>query len=518
MSSWRDGVNWVVERIRDSMPWVWSMASQAIGKERFSTQWPPPGDKERLARYSTFRRLYEGDHETVYVTDGRYSYDQERDYVTVNVCGEITDLLVDRLFGETLQISGPADDDDAAEWLAHLHAANDFANLWVDLGTGTSYRGDGALEIYYDGEQQDVRMRAISPSIVFVETVNDDTDRIARIIIGYIRWNDAKAYLYQEIHEPGLISYRLYELHGDLRGNYGYTPERDRQPLDTIEDLADLPDEEETGIDEMLIVPIGLGGHDESGIWGRSDYADVMNLQGELNNRATQSAEVLDKHGDPWMYGPDLFLDEEQRLDPQHRYLSVDNQEQVPGYLTWDGELGPAETEIQRIINHMLFTAGLSPESFGMDDGGGAESGRALKLRQHRTASAVRMRHRVYGTAIRRGISVASKLANSTAVGPVWDGRVPPVLEPQDIALGWQDGLPDDETQQIEQAGMEVSYQILSRRTAIEQRHPDWDEDRVQEELDRIAEDRGTVPAPGGTGRLGLNSGLENVEEEGGTA
>lgn len=511
MSSWRDGVQWVVDRIRDSAPWVWSMASQALGKESFTAPWPPPGDAERLRRYQTYRRLYESEHETVYVQNGRYSYDNEREYVTVNVCGEITDLLVDRLFGERLGIAGPEGDDLAGEWLEHLQATCDLPNLLVDLGTGTSYRGDGALKIRYDAEAGDVRMGPISPGITFVETADDDTDEIERVIIGYIRWKDAKAYLFQEIHETGWISYRLYELHGDLRGNFGYTPERDAAKLDLFEDLAHLPDDQPTGVDEPLVVPIALGGHDESGVWGRSDYADVISLQGELNNRATQTGEVLDKHGDPWMYGPDLWLDNQQRLDPSRRYLSVSNNEQVPGYLTWDGELGPAETEIQRLVRHMIFVAGLSPESFQQEDGGGAESGRALKLRQHRTASAVRMRQRVYGTAIPRAISIASKLANSSEVGEVWDGRTPPVLEPDDISLSWQDGLPDDDIQRIEQAGMAASMGIMSRRRAVQVAQPELTEDQLEEELAAIAAERGGPPAP--EQRIGLGDGIESVTE-----
>ena len=58
-------------------------------------RWPPPEDEQRLADYQTYRNLYGGEHETVFVADGGYSYDDERPYVTINMAGEITDLMVD---------------------------------------------------------------------------------------------------------------------------------------------------------------------------------------------------------------------------------------------------------------------------------------------------------------------------------------------------------------------------------------------------------------------------------------
>ncbi len=336
---------------------------------------------------------------------------------------------------------------------------------------------------------------AVPPSYLFLTPDPDDTDTITEAMIGYLRWDGRQPYLFQEIHTPGLIDWRLYELRSaGASGTYSYDPESDRVELETLEALTGWPDTEKTGVDEILIVPISLGGDDEGTIYGRSDYADIIGLQGELNNRATQEAEILDKHADPFMSGPPSMLDEQGVIDNRNRYISVGPGDEPPSYLVWDGQLLAVNQQIVRIMQHIVLTAGLSPESFQMDQQGGAESGRALRMRQHRTADAVEMRQIIYGQALRRAISIASKLGG-------------PALEPQEINVEWADGLPADPVEEIEGISIEVQSGLLSKRTAIQSLHPQWSEERVEQELGQIQSDRGASAT-----RIGLGAGIEAVE------
>lgn len=523
MSTWEDtraAVAWAYDRMTSWLHGQGDAIMSMISRDTFTQPWPPISERPRLSRYLRYRLIYESAHETVYIDgldDGhkRYRYDDDRPYLIDNLCGEITDLLVSRLFGEELHITGPANDEDAAAWLDHLAEISDLSALWPRLARGISYRGDGWLKPIYDAEAEDVLLTTVPPTYTFVETRSDDDGAIERVMIAYIRWAEQRPYLYQEIHSRGLIEHKLYKLHGDLQRDYGYTPSRDQVELATVPDLANLPDEQETGVDEILMVHIGTTGSDESGIWGTSDYRDIDSLQGELNNRHTQRGEILDKHADPPVTGSADMLNEDGEVDIAGKFFPMLPGEAPPAYVTWDGHLGPSENEITDLRLAMMRNAGISPESL-MDSEGGAESGRALKLRQARTSSAVKERQREYGPKIARAISLASKLANSEMVGPVWDGAAIPILEPTDLNLAWGDGLPNDTMQEIEETGMEISFGIMSRQTAIEQRHPDWNDERVQEELDRIAADRGGgVPGLGEIGRLGLGLGdeLEDVEE-----
>jgi len=521
-----------------------------------SVAWPPPGDLARLRAYTRYRRLHEGDHKRVYVTEGKYNYDTDREYIAVNVCAEITDLVVDRLFGETVKVRaavtaggdgavvggaalprGPvvpmatADDngnggpgsnpapptanDTAQAWIEHLSEISTCDTMFVEMGRGVSYRGDGGLKIRYDSKRQDVLISPVSSALMFVTTADGDVETITSITIAYTRPNPQKpkeTLLFQEIHTRGRIDYTLHRVKASPSGGgYRYRPDTDRVPLDTLPELAalaatlDEDDGQDTGVDELLIVPIAMGGSDESGVWGRSDYADVEDLQGELNNRVTQAGGIQDKHSDPWMYGPPAFLTEEQKLDPRYRYFSVSNNEQVPGYITWDANLEHAETSINRLMTQMLFVAGLSPESFGLGEGS-AESGRALKLRQHRTASSVRMRQRIYDRAIRTAVSVASKLANSPAAPDL--ALRPPEMEPEDVTLEWNDGLPNDAMESVEIAGAALTMGIMSLEHAVRMAQPELSDDEVALEIDAITSEKPAAPNPG---RVGLGADFEPV-------
>lgn len=521
MGTWADttaAVRYAYDRVSSWLHGAGDTLVTMMGGETFSQPWPPPSERPRINRYTRYRAIYEADHEAVYVRGlgegATYRYDESRPYLVDNLSGEITDLLTSRLVGEELHISGPAEDDDAAAWLQHLAEVSNFSALWPRLSRSVSYRGDGWLKPVYDEEIGDVLLTSVPAQYTFVETASDDETEIEQVMIAYLRWGDKRPYLFQEIHRPGEIEYRLYKIYGDLRRDYGYTPHRDRVALDTLPDLADLPDEQDTGVDELLMVHIGLGGTDDTGIWGTSDYREIDTLQGELNNRHTQRGEILDKHADPPVHGSPEMVNQDGEIDIAGKFFIVKPGEHPPGYVTWDGHLGPSENQIHDLRLAMMRNAGVSPESL-MDSESGAESGRALKLRQGRTSSAVKARQRVFGPAIQHAISLASRLANSPTVDGVWDGATIPVLEPSEINLGWGDGLPDDTREEIEEAGMELSFGLISRRTAIEQRHPDWNAERVDTEMERIAAERGDVPAPGaGRWRLGLQDEVEEVEED----
>ena len=521
--------------------------------------WPPAGEAERLERYTRCQRLYEGKHERVYVgrQKGQYTYDWKRPYISVNLCGEITDLMVDRLFGEMPRITAPpmataallgssaaprgamatatedgigqtatttagegmdggrirrsAPPDGEAggvgetrspvdEWIDRLVTRSKLHSLLIKVATGTSYRGDGALRVRWE-EKRGVTITSVSPRYLFLDTAADDTDTIIQATIGYIRWQEKEPFLFLEIHTPGHIAYELYRLHTSSgSSNYSYDPSDDRVALATFEDLAEYPDEQETGIDDLLIIPIALGADDEGGVHGRSDYADIDGLQGELNNRVTQRSEVLDKVADPWMFGPPSIPDENGKIKQGERYIQLEQGESAPGYLIWDSAMQAVKEEIADLISEIILTAGLSPESFQLSGEGAAESGRALKLRQFRTASAVQMRQIVYGEALPQTVSVASKLAaNHGEPGAV-------ALEPEDVLIVWQDSMPADQFELVQTASIEVDSGLASRRTSIRRLHPEMTDAEIDEEMAEIdSERRAAEPA---APSIGLGAGI----------
>lgn len=473
INRWARLLNWVASLGHTLPPWL-------AGDAQYT--WPPAEDAVRLAKYQRYQALYEGEHESVYIDGGRYRYDKHREYVTVNCSAEITDLLVDRLFGEQLRVTGP---DGSQEWLDYLQMSSNFQQMLPQLATGVSYRGDGVLKVRYNETRRAVTINPISPALYFPEAGDDDRTAVQRATLGWVVYSGNAPYLFCEIHEPGIIKRELFALHGV--GPFTYS-DADAVELSALESYADLLPEEQTGVDGMLVIHIANQSSDDGGIWGSSDYAQIFSLQGELNNRYVQRAEELDKHSGPWMAGLDI-ADDRGNVDTENKYIKLLPGEEAPKYITWEGNLTAVETAINDLKNDIIRISGLSPESFAAD-GGGAESGRALKLKQWRTASAVRRRQRIYGPAIQEAIATATALAR--AIGSQFldfDGEIP-VLSEGDITLQWQDGLPNDTMQEIEEASMASAAGLMSRETAIRRLNPDMNDEQIAEEIERIDAER----------------------------
>ena len=53
---------------------------------------------------------------------------------------------------------------------------------------------------------------------------------------------------------------------------------------------------------------------------------------------------------------------------------------------------------------------------------------------------------------------------------------------------------PTDDAEQVRNTSLAVSSEIMSRETAIAEQHPEWDQQAVLEEIDRIQTDLSGAP------------------------
>lgn len=118
------------------------------------------------------------------------------------------------------------------------------------------------------------------------------------------------------------------------------------------------------------------------------------------------------------------------------------------------------------------------------------------------------------GTALRMRLVPTTMAGN--AIARPWDAQVPQILgllalidqmpqprggfgrtwsDPSPPAVVRQDALPEDPTEEDSRHAANVTAGIESRRTAIEARHPQWDDKRVDLELKNIDGDK-PAPAP----------------------
>jgi hypothetical protein len=502
---------------------VISMDIVDVQSDGNASRWPPTAaDVERLQRYESYLKLFLGRHEEVF---DPYRRPDDGPYVTTNILGGIARLTVHRLFGELAKarVKGRFEFGDSSSELSPtspppptrgvrpttLHRQQqllDFlcqSNAWQQLcyqgALGGSYRGDSVFKVRYDAGRDAVVLEEVPPSLFFPELAADQQEEVVAVSLAWIidpspdsplargrgEAPSRVAWLREEYHTPGRIENRLWKL-VSVPGQSRYL----RRPaeLSALEATADLPEVADTGLDVIPIVHIPNRKVAETGVWGQSDYADLLSLQEALNRRKTQTGSILDKHADPLLAIDESFLDESGRLPMDRiRAIPLVQDEPPPQYVTWDGKLSDSRAEADDLVHKILLVAGISPESFGFGTGGGPESGRAIRLRQMLTTSTVAGKRLLWGPGLQRLLSIATKMfvihvRNKRRHGL---GRVKP-LDPDQISIEFGEGLPRDIAAVIEDEVALQKAALASKRASLRRLFPGWSEADIDAEIERL--------------------------------
>lgn len=438
-------------------------------------KWPP--DEERLKRYADNRKLFEGKHDQVFKDWVRLLRGDQKATLEMilNWHKRLSTLWADLLLGEPPKFT-------AGEWQSREQAQldeilenNNFVNTAYEVAIDISRYGDGIFKTRLDGN---AIIEAIPPALWHPVVSPSNIKDIQNHVIGWTfevetpnAFNRQKktTYLRVEIHHKGFIENRLYILDDGVI---------DRQiPLETF--YPGLPEMEETGIDDFLVVPVhNLSTSDR--IYGIDDYSDLDSIIQELEVRIAQISRILDKHADPNMYGPDSALEQDPNtgqwiVKGGGKFYPVAADEKPPGYVTWDGRLESAFKEIEILIEQLYVLSETSAAAFGQLKSGLAESGTALRrLMMAPLAKVNRIRMR-FDPAIKKVLWLASKLEANAGIG----------VELENINIQWQDGLPDDDKEQAEIHEIYTRSGMMSKERAI-QRLFDLDPESLRQELEKI--------------------------------
>lgn len=148
-------------------------------------------------------------------------------------------------------------------------------------------------------------------------------------------------------------------------------------------------------------------------------------------------------------------------------------------------------------------TAGIELTAFVPQAGGGPQSGRAIRLSQTRTQATVAARQRQYEMAVQELLALALELAVVSGVkGAPEDGQIAQV-QPEDIAVAFGDGLPQDTLGEIEEQVSMLEAGVQSRVEAVMALHG-LTRDAAEQMVSEIDAERNTATHNLG-GLLGLN-------------
>ena len=271
--------------------------------------------------------------------------------------------------------------------------------------------------------------------------------------------------LYTEIHTPGMIVTRINAFNQQGIGGL-------------IEEKA-----EQTGLEDFA-VQVLTNVTCSSDLFGVSDYSEINNLIDRLIWRFSCIDNVLDKHSAPTMSGPSDALEHDEKFGTSFlnlgKYFARDTNDSPDlHYITWDGNLDSSFKEAEMLFNQLYI---LSEMGQAFADAGGADSsGTALKLRLVSPRVKAARLVKLNNARVKRMICTLCQL---NGINVDYDG----------LTLHWNDGLPVDETEQINNLTIATGGKaIMSRYSALKQRG--LTDSQVEAEIDQIqAEDAAMQP------------------------
>lgn len=436
--------------------------------------WPPSSVSDRWEKIEGYRRYFENDPAKMlqYATYFNRTAEGRSLFTPVGLAGEVCRYSADLLFSAEPTITFDND-----QLLETVTEANRLPARLPEIAGYVAAEGRGGIRIIRDSEVQD--------AVPLITHVHEDQiiwdERYGAFVMGGTvvteRANTTNSverdvYRLLETHEAGGIARKLY------RGRAWYLGVE--VPLNSLDEFRDLPQEEETDLDH----PTLLRWDNVSG--GKSDLAGSELIFDAINEEYSRGREKSRK-SKPITFAARELADEAGAVDLSGIILTG------AGNLARDLGEDPAKTVetvqpefrsaeviawIDFLVDSALMFMGYSKASYGRDEGGSADSGKALKLRQARTLLQKAGKDRM----------ATELLVMSHAVAMCWldGGRKVNDYRPE-VKLG--DGLPTDELEDAQTAQAWDAAKAISLEEKIRMRRPDWDDKAIQDEVARIRED-----------------------------
>lgn len=321
-----------------------------------------------------------------------------------------------------------------------------------------------------------------------------------------------------ERHEPGVILHGLYAGTDDTLG--AQVPLTDHPTTAALEPLIEVPAEVTGGRPGIMpqFVPNVLPNrkHRRYPI-GRSDFAGCESFLDSLDETWTSWMRDI-RLGAARLLVPDEFLQPVGARQTTERQFAGYARSGGPGAamgfdldselftglniadlekltdpiksVQFDIRVEQHEKTAVALTEHIISTAGYSPQTFGMHIEGRAESGTALRIREGKTWRTQGRKQRYWAP------NLSSVGETLLALDRVVFRRSTPIARP---AVGWQE-LADDPTGTAAWVNTLATAQAASIETRVRLAQPGLDDDQIAQEVQRIKAESGAVlpdPAPG---------------------
>lgn len=352
--------------------------------------------------------------------------------------------MADLVAGEPPTITGATEEENSKiKWIRDNSSFDEkLYSIVLDL----SRYGDAPIRYYLDEQDGLVKFTLWDATGWYPIVSQDGTYRITSHCLCWL-YNEQPDieeqddwYLHVQIHSvnaPGSYVYRVYH-NGGNRNIIGKLVKEEIVP---------------TGLEVCAVDHIRSFAVSGT-VYGYDDYTPIDSCLAEIMTRISQISAILDKHSDPSLVGPSTMLS----LDPESgeyrlvsgKYFLVDGDDQKPEYLTWDGQLSSAFQQLEFLLNQ-LFVLSEMGAAFDREGGSNAVSGTAMRFKMVNPLAKARRVSNSLTSAVKKIFSVIGSnmpdIDNETSE-PGSGSDTP--LYSSHISVQWEDGLPDDPREQIE--------------------------------------------------------------------
>lgn len=476
-----------------------------------NTPWPPEEWREIYELYREHDAWYSGD--PVRLSDvysarisptprGRFWATEikaeRRTMLHIPIAGDIAATSANLLFSEPPKFYIPESD----EGISDAQAAQDRLAELVDIGDVISRLIEGAET-------------AAALGGVFIGPVWDDSVadypilRVAQAdaAIPEFRWGILQAvtlwrvvaddgervWRHLERHEPGVILHGLYV--GDAE-HLGRRVDINAHPeTQGLQEIIELPPSMANALAIRYVPNMRPNRRFRGKPIGQSDYAGSEAMMDALDEVWTSWLRDI-RLGRARLIVPEEYL--ERRGDGKFVF-DVDQEVFTPlDMAPTDGQgITAAQFAIRTeehaktaldLLERIVSAAGYSPQSFGLQIFGRAESGTALRIRERKSLMTKQKKERYWKS------NLADVLEQMLIIDREVFGRPTPIYRPR---VDFDDSIADDPKEIAESVDLLARAKAASIETRVRMLHPDWTDAEVKAEVETILAEEGMrVPDP----------------------
>ncbi|KYC47865.1 MAG: Phage portal protein, SPP1 Gp6-like [Candidatus Methanofastidiosum methylothiophilum] len=457
----------------------------------------------RQENYDNFLNIYKGNHYAVFESElldkvkQRTGHEKARMiYIALNFAKLIVNKFADLMFLNPLKLNQNLDNLGLFEEFIQNSKLN--ALNWR-LAVYTGIRGDGIYRLSVRNNR--VFADYVNPSIWFPDYEGGE---ITRHIFEWIVEKNGKNYIRREVYEKGRVLNEIYKpkfKDVDLISDENKYDILGTQ-LDIKEFYPGLEPEISTGVDSFLVYHFKNDNVEDN--FGTSEFADLMPLFDELNNRITQISNILDVHAEPEKFYPESYFEVDNvfyELYKKIRYIfkkresnvyAIPQEEKIqPFALTWDAKLEACFSEIEFIMDSILSMAEMAPHLVYMKKV--AETENAIRMQLTNTIAKVIRRRMIYEPLFVQMFTDFQDLVYNNELIRGEYGDLVVANDPESISIDWGEPIPISERERLEILEKKVKMDAISERRKVREANPELTDDEVETELQEIAKGYNTI-------------------------